>query len=174
MKDVVSIEQLILRIKELEDRLEESEQMVEAIKAGEVDAFAINDEGESNIFTLQSADYTYRLLIEEFGEGAMNITEEGLIVYTNRYFPSLLNIAYDKVIGHSIFDFIHTDSKVEFERLFSTAVTGKGKGEINLFANNTLIPVYISLASLRPKAETIGMIVTDLTEKKKTEKIQKL
>ena len=169
MKDITT-EQLILRVKELETQLEESEQLVEAIKSGEVDAFAINKDGQSEIYTLQSADYTYRLLIEEFGEGAVNVTEDGLIVYTNRYFPALLNLPYEDVMGASIFDFIHPDSKVEFERLFDTAITGKSRGEVGLLANDINICVYISLASL-PKLGTIGMIVTDLTEKKKTEKL---
>lgn len=39
-------EELILRIEELENRLEESNQLIEAIKAGEVDAFAINSNNQ--------------------------------------------------------------------------------------------------------------------------------
>ena len=37
-----STQNLLLRIEELENRLAESEQFIEAIKAGEVDAFALN------------------------------------------------------------------------------------------------------------------------------------
>src|SRR5688572_15659367 len=101
---------LLLKVKELENRLEEAEQLIEAIKAGEVDAFAINQEDESQIFTLQSGDYAYRVLIEEFGEGAINVSEEGVIVYTNPCFFELLQLPYEKVIGTSIFDFIQSDS----------------------------------------------------------------
>ena len=57
---------LLSKIQELQSRLEESEQLIEAIKTGEVDAFAINRENKSEIYTLQSADYAYRVLIEEF------------------------------------------------------------------------------------------------------------
>ena len=91
----VSTEQLLRKIEELENRLAESEQLIEAIKAGEVDAFAINSNNQSEIYTLQSGDYAYRVLIEEFGEGAINVTEEGLIVYTNPYFFKLLNLPYE-------------------------------------------------------------------------------
>ena len=158
-----------LKIKELESRLEESEQLVEAIRAGEVDAFAINNANESIIYTLQSGDYAYRILIEEFGEGAINVTEEGLIVYTNPYFFELLQLSYEKVIGNSIFDFIHPDSKNEFNRLFNESLIGKSKGEINLAVNDTIIPVYVSLTSLQPNLSTIGIIITDFSEKKKNE-----
>lgn len=160
---------LLNRIRDLEGRLEESDQLIEAIKTGEVDAFAIRYENESEIYTLQSGDYAYRILIEQFGEGAINVSEEGLIVYTNPYFFNLLNLPYEKVIGFSVFDFIDEGSKNEFKSLFIKSVSEKCKGEINLIANDVKIPVYISLTSLKPKLPTVGIVVTDLTEKKNNE-----
>src|SRR5882724_4566454 len=164
-----SIDQLISEIEELRVRLSESDQLIDAIKAGEVDAFAINSEDKSEIYTLQTGDYAYRVLIEEFGEGALNVTEDGIIVYTNAYFFQLLDLPYEKVIGSVIFDFIHPGSKENFKMLFSQAVEGKSKGEINLTVNNKIIPVYISLTSLRPNLSSVGIIISDLTEKKNSE-----
>src|ERR1700743_2884202 len=166
-----SAEELLLKIEALEKRLAESEQMIEAIKAGEVDGFAIQSGDESEIYTLQSGDYAYRVLIEEFGEGAVNVTEDGLIVYTNNCFYELLQLPYEKVAGAYIFDFIHSDSKEEFNALFANALKGRSKGEIILTVNNKIIPVYISLTSLQPKLPTVGIIITDLSEKKKHEEI---
>jgi PAS domain S-box-containing protein len=163
---------LLLRIEELEKRLEDAEQLIEAIKAGEVDAFAISKANdESEIFTLQTGDYAYRVLIEEFGEGAINVTEEGLIVYTNRSFYDLLNMPYEKIIGSQVSDLIHPDSKDEFKMLFKKALAGKSKGEINLLSKDVIMPVYVSMTSLQPKLATVGIIVTDFSEKKKNEKI---
>lgn len=167
----ISEADLLSRIQELELRLEESEQLIEAIKAGEVDAFAINTALESEIYTLQSGDYAYRVLIEEFEEGALNVTEEGLIVYTNPYFYKLLNMQYEEIIGKSIFDFIHPDSNKDFKLLFKESTSGKSKGEIQFIAKETVVPVYISLKSLQPKLPSVGIIVTDLTAKKSNEKI---
>src|SRR5215467_14642777 len=160
-------EELLMRIDELERRLVESEQMIEAIKAGEVDAFAIQTNDESEVYTLQSGDYAYRILIEEFGEGALNVTEDGLIVYTNNSFSELLQIPYEKVAGAFILDFVHPDSKPKFIALFKQALKQRCKGEINLIANDKIIPVYISLTSLQPKLSTVGIIITDLTERKR-------
>ena len=162
-------ENLLARIEELENRLAESEQLIDAIKSGEVDAFAINSNHQSEVYTLQSGDYAYRILIEEFGEGAVNLTEDGLIVYTNAYFFELLELSYEKIVGSSIFDFIHPSSKKEFKQLFKQALGGRSKGEINLVVNARIIPVYISLTSLQPKLPTVGVIVTDLSEKKAME-----
>ncbi len=158
------------KIQELESRLEEAEQLIDTIKRGEVDAFAISRNNKSEIYTLETGDYAYRVLIEQFAEGAINVTEEGLIVYTNEYFCKLLNLSYEKVIGSSIFEFIHVDSAQEFHRLFKESLTGKSKGEIFL-SDGVKIPVYISLTSLQPKLATVGIIITDLTNKKKNEQI---
>ena len=162
-----SVENLILKVAELQSRLDESEQLIEAIKAGEVDAF-ING---NNVFTLQTGDYVYRVLIEQIGEGALNVSEEGLIVYTNRAFVNMMNLNFDKLLGVSIFDLVHESSRNEFGQIFEKALTGNSKGEINLSVNNNIIPVYISLTSLQPQLNTIGIIVTDFTEKKSHEKI---
>jgi PAS domain S-box-containing protein len=161
--------QLRFKIADLENRLAESEQLIEAIKAGEVDAFAISSNNHPEIYTLQSGDYAYRILIEEFSEGAINVSEEGLIVYTNNYFCELLKLSYEEVVGATIFDFVHESSSQDFNELFTQALVGKSKGEIKLIVNNNVIPVYISLTSLQPKLATIGIIITDLTEKKNAE-----
>lgn len=166
-----SREELLLKIENLENRLAESEQLIEAIKAGEVDAFAVNTDAVPEIYTLQSGDYAYRLLIEEFGEGAVNLSEEGLIVYTNTYFFELLQLKYENVIGKFIADFIHPDSVQYFKSLFEKALLGKSKGEINLQAGEIKIPVYVSLTSLQPKLATVGLIITDQTSIKEHEAI---
>jgi PAS domain S-box-containing protein len=166
-----SREDLLLKIEQLEGRLAESEQLIEAIKAGEVDAFALNTRENPEIFTLQSGDYAYRVLIEEFGEGAVNLSEEGLIVYTNNCFAELLGLTYDQVIGRFISEFIEPTSLENFNNLFTTARKGKCKGEMNLMMQGKIIPVYISLTSLQPKLATVGMIITDQTEKRKHEEV---
>ena len=47
-----SEEELLLKIEELEKRLSESDQLIEAIKSGEVDAFAIRSNDTSEVYTL--------------------------------------------------------------------------------------------------------------------------
>src|SRR6476660_8376880 len=140
--EVKSTEELLLKIEELENRLAESQQLIEAIKAGEVDAFAVRLNNHAEVYTLQSGDYTYRVLVEKFNEGALNLTEDG-------------------VIGSFFIDFIHAESKEKFNDLLQRALKGSSKGEINLSVNNKIIPVYISLTSLQPKLPTVGIIITD-------------
>lgn len=163
-------EDLLLKIQELESKLAEYEQLIDAIKSGEVDAFAVRKNNQSEIFTLQSGDYAYRMLVENFNEGALNLTDQGLIVYTNNYFHTLLNLPYEKVIGHSVVDFIHPDSIDQFRELFRKGLAGKVKGEIQLYNRRSTVPVYVSLTSLYPTLPCVGVIITDLTEKKRYER----
>lgn len=169
-----SLEDAELKILELQSRLDEYEQLIEAIKGGEVDAFALRTNNESAIFSLHTVDYEYRILVENFGEGALNLSNEGLILYTNKYFPNLLSIPYQSVVGRAFMDFIHPGSKAMFNKLFEKGLKGHAKGEIKLLINTRILPVYVSLTSLFPGISAVGMIITDLSEKRKQEAILKI
>ena len=162
-------EEYVTRIQELEQQLAEAQQIIEAVKAGEVDAFAYTREGKMDVLTVQSGDYAYRVLVENINAGALNLSEEGLIVYTNAYFYDLLHLSYNDIIGSPIQDFIHPDSRKSFNEIFKKGLAGESKGEINLQAKESIIPVHVALTSLYPHLQTVSMVVTDLTEKKQTE-----
>lgn len=103
--DKVSTDSHLAIIEDLQNRLAEAEQHIEAVRSGEVDAFAINKNNVSEVFTLESSDFAYRILVENFNEGALNLSDDGLVLYTNAYFHDLLQLPYEKVIGISIYDF---------------------------------------------------------------------
>jgi PAS domain-containing protein len=72
---------------ELEDlrrRLAEAEDMLRAIRAGEVDAIVVNGgAAPAAVYTLKSASDPYRQLIEQMSEGALTLSTEGVILYCN-------------------------------------------------------------------------------------------
>ncbi len=161
------IEDLNKRIADLENQLSEANDLISAIKEGSIDAFVLNNEGRSEIYAIENIDYTYRVLIEKFNEGAISISEDGLILYCNDYFAHLLNIPINKIIGSYFNSYVY--SVGQFQTLMEGLKTGYCKGEILLSANGIKIPVYISITSLQPHIPAIGIIVTDQTEKKKHE-----
>jgi PAS domain S-box-containing protein len=171
MKNKLTAKESASKIIALQSRLDEYEQLIDAIKGGEVDAFALRTNNQSAIFSIQTVDYAYRILVENFGEGAVNLSEEGLILYTNHHFPELLNLPYESVIGNSFLQFIHPESKETFNELFKNGLTANTKGELNLLIADKTIPVYISLTPLFPAVAAVGMIITDLSEKKKQEEM---
>ena len=168
MDDLKShIVQLEAEIAELEIQLLESKSIIEAIQEGSIDALVLNNDGEHSIYTLESADYTYRILIEKVQEGAVSISETGLILYCNQYFADLLHVPSNEIIGTYFHDYL--DSVDAFLLTRQNLTLGFGKGEIILKINDIKLPVYISLTDLSPFIPAIGIIVTDLTQKKKHE-----
>jgi signal transduction histidine kinase len=169
--DTAKAEELLSEIGDLKLRLSEAQEAIDAIKNGAVDAFAIRKDGKPEVFTLQSLDYAYRVLIEKFSEGALNLTLDGLIIYSNSYFSELINTPNEKVTGSYIFDYISIEFRQKFQEHFALALQGCSKTEIALCVNKKNIPVYISLTNLQPQLATVGMIITDLSEKKHNEQL---
>jgi len=160
---------LLLQIMHLQARLSEAHEVIDAIKNGSVDAFAMKKDGKAEVFTLQSLDYAYRVLIENFNEGALNITADGLIVYSNSYFSELTQTPISKIIGTNIIDLIAENDREKFWDHFAMALQGCSKTEISLQVLGKKIPVYISFTSIQPELATVGVIITDLSEKKQHE-----
>jgi signal transduction histidine kinase len=171
--DTATAEDLVSKIEELKLQLSEAQEAIDAIKNGSVDAFAIRKDGKPEVFTLQSLDFAYRVLIEKFSEGALNLTLNGLIIYSNSYFSKLINVPNQKVTGTYILDYISGESRQHFQEHFDLALQGCSKTEITLCVGNTNIPVYVSLTNLQPQLAAVGMIVTDLSEKKQNEQLIK-
>ena len=68
-------------------RMEEAEDTLRAIGAGEVDAFVVSGNGGGSgdqVFTLVDADRPYRLFVENMPDGAATVSAAGLILYANR------------------------------------------------------------------------------------------
>ena len=77
------------RIAELTARLEEAEETLRAVSAGEIDAFIVQGPRGEQVYCLRSAEQPYRTLVEEMQEGAAILTPAGDIVYCNRQFATL-------------------------------------------------------------------------------------
>jgi PAS domain S-box-containing protein len=164
-----NIGSLLAEIESLKEKLYESNSIIDAIKEGDVDALVVNNKGVAQLYSLETADYTYRLLIEKFRQGALSIAKNGLILYCNDYFAKLVNIPSEKIIGNYIQE--HFDNASQFATLIEALKYGLSTHEI-LFKTNdspTTFPAYISLTDLEPSVEAIGIVVIDLTEKKKHE-----
>jgi signal transduction histidine kinase len=159
-----NIDILLTEIEELKTKLFEANSIINSIKEGAVDALVVNVDGTPNIYSLESADYTYRILIEKFGEGALSLSDEGLILFCNEYFSKLIHIPANKIIGTYFSSYM--DIPDQFQLLKSMLRNETLKQEILLNVNGKKIPVSLSLTDLNPTVAVIGAVVTDLSEKK--------
>ena len=168
LKDTTqNIKDLLSENEELKNQLFEANSIIEAIREGAVDALVVNKDGTPHVYSIESADYTYRILIEKFGEGALSISEDGLVLYCNDYFSKLIDVPANKITGTFFNDYV--ESTREFALLKASLINGPSKGEIILNVNGKKVPVYVSLTDLHPNVPAIGVVITDLTEKRKHE-----
>lgn len=170
MKDNnTNIESLQAEIDSLKEQLYESNSIVDAIKQGDVDALVVTNNGSPQLYSLETADYTFRLLIEKFGQGALSISRNGLILYCNDFFSKLVGFPAEKIIGNYIYEYF--EHKDNFVALIEALKYGITTHEI-IFKTQTykkIFPAYIAVTDLEPAVQGIGIVVTDLTEKKKHE-----
>jgi PAS domain S-box-containing protein len=159
------------KIAKLREKLAEAEEVLSAIRSGRVDALMVSGSGGEMVYTLKGADYNYRILIETMTEGAIILTEDGMILYCNSRFAEMVKAPIEYVIGGSMIDFIEVFDKNRFAAILRQAVFETIREEMYIYSKNgNPIP---ALLSLRPisygEMKSICMIVTDLTQQKKSE-----
>ena len=80
-------------------RVAEAEEMLRAIRHGEIDALVVEGAGGNQVYTLHSAEEPYRNLVEQMQEGAVVLTSRGDILYANARFAALVGEPLESVIG---------------------------------------------------------------------------
>ena len=164
--------ELIAENRDLSARLAEAEETLRAIRAGEVDALVVSGVNGEQVFTLQGADYPYRVLVEEMSEGALTLTMEGVIFYANRRLADMLKTPLEQVIGARFEHWISPGDQAVFWALLHSDDPRSHYRELSLIAGDgTTVPCYLSFTVLQV-AEIQGcfcLVATDLTEQKRSE-----
>lgn len=151
---------------DLRPRLDEAEATLEAIRQGAVDAFVVSGPDGDHVFTLKGADEPYRLMVEQMQEGALTLTPEGVILYSNRRFADILKTPLQEVIGASVFRFVTPPSQAALANLIRQAAQTPSQGEATLrAANGDDVPVQLALNTLLLDGfHPICAVVADLSE----------
>jgi len=164
-------EELLAEMEELQIQLQEAQDAIEAIRTGQVDALVVRNGSSHQLYTLKSADQTYRVFIEKMKEGAVTLDKNGVILYSNTQFSSMIGLPLPAVIGMNFMDFIPAEFADYFNQLSNKGWQSDSKGEIQLKRkNNERIPFLLSFASLElDEGKALSIILTDLTVQKETE-----
>ncbi|MEI6397393.1 MAG: HD domain-containing phosphohydrolase [Pseudomonadota bacterium] len=175
MKEKSKLMPLVDReVVELRRQLKESQETLEAIREGAVDALVVAGEAGEKVFTLKNADRPYRLLLEKMSEGALTVTADGLILFCNRRFADMLKSPLNTVVGGSIFNWINPTYRIILESMLRLNSHEKRRAEIslNVAGGETLI-VYLSASQLRidDDLDIFCLVATDLSEEKKIEEL---
>lgn len=152
-------------------QLEEATDSIEAIRSGQIDALIVKGENGNQIYTVKSADQTYRMFIEKMNEGALTLNIDGLILYANSRFAQMVALPLSKVIGHPFIQFVPDEFKNVFKQSINIGWQAHSKGEIVLQkSDGNCIPFLFSLSTLElDEGTALNMILTDLSEQKEGE-----
>jgi PAS domain S-box-containing protein len=153
------------RIRELERRLREAEDTIQAICDGHVEALVVRTPNGEEIFTLRSADQPYRHMVEQMREGALTLAADGMILYCNKRFAELVAEPPERVAGRDVRDFVSSD---DVPRLRTMLASDSFRDEVQLrSASGALNPAQISSIALRiDDVRTVAVVVTDLTHER--------
>jgi len=175
-QDSLTYNKLLGENEELRLQLEEANETLQAIRTGQVDAFIVQGENGHQIYTLKTADQTYRVFIEKMNEGAVTLNREGIILYSNSRFAAMTGMPLEKVLGLKFEEFIPEESVEKYGTLISNGWEEDCKEEITLISkSDKLIPCLLSCNTLElDEGIALSLILTDLSIQKEAEKQLKL
>jgi len=164
-------QQLLRENKELKIRLAESEDTLEAIRTDAVDALVVSDQHDEKIFTLQSIDYSYRVMAENMNEGAIILDNEGIIVFANKAFSDLMGREMSTLVGARIRDFLSSSLPGGLSAFLKECTVGSCRGEFSIAGpRGGAIPVSISGTNFKISGRrNLCLIIHDLRERKEAE-----
>ena len=157
MELVKTYEQLVRENEDLLWRLDEATETIEAIRTGQVDALVVQgDDGKQKLYTLKTADQTYRVLIEKMNQGAVTLNGQGVILYCNSKFASIVDVPLYKVTGKPFAVFIPKDYRDAFRDLFEEGWKEDAEDadvEILIQGRERVIACQVSVTTLSSMAE---------------------
>jgi PAS domain S-box-containing protein len=148
------------------------EKAAQAIATGDVDALFISDAAGKRLITLNGADRAYRLLVEDMAEGAITLTPDGVVAWCNRTFATLLGRPLNRLIGTRIELCFAPEARQSLATALVDGRDGKSSMAIDLLTDLGLrVPTYLSVNAsvVDGLPEALCMVVTDLTEQRRSE-----
>jgi two-component system sensor histidine kinase UhpB len=155
---------------EMQNRLTEAEDTLNAIRSGAVDALIVHTPRGEQLFTLKGADQTYRALVETMNEGALTL-KRNIISYCNNHFSQMIGTPMENIFGASIFDFVESPDFSALLRRLHHGRAARGSLEAALrAADGSRVPVLLSASQFHSEgAALISLVVTDITERRRAE-----
>ncbi len=165
------MKKLVAEIAELRARLAEAEDTLAAIRSGAVDALVVEGKDGIKIFTLKGADQTYRILVETMNEGAVTISSDGIILFSNQHFSNLIRLPIHKILGSPFQKFLPVEEQKKFAQFLKQMRKSSRRQETRLQPAKGE-PIFVHLSGSRLETEEISgfcLVVTDVSRQKEAE-----
>jgi PAS domain S-box-containing protein len=155
------------------DILDEPQEIIRAIRLGEVDAFVVEGPQGETIYTLRSADLLYRKMVEEMQEGAVALDATGLVLFCNACFARMVKCERAAIVGRTIAPFLPGGAVGVVQALAEDSMARTTREEMTLRASDgTQVPTLVTMNRIAVEdSDVFCLIVRDLTESKRREEL---
>ena len=122
------------------------------------------DADHGKTLTGAGADESYRVLVRNMADGALTLTPDGLILFSNQQFASMLGRPLDSVVGASLHSLIAAEDAPLLLALLTSRI--RARAEVRLKRGpSALVPAILSASTASLETtECVCLIVTDLSE----------
>ena len=147
--------------------LDESQETIEAIRSGEVDAFVVGRQGREKVLLLRASDPPWRLIVEKMAQGAVTLTRDGEVAYCNPAFAALTGRSRHDILGHYFQEFVSERSRPALRELMAASTHGEAEIELQA-AHGVPLPVIAGRSILEEDDSDPGccMVFADLREQR--------
>lgn len=171
-RQATSLSELQRELDHVRRKLAEAEELIAAIRAGAVDGLVVDGPEGNRVYLLRDADRPYRVFVEEMQQGALTLSADGTICYSNRRMAEILRMPLERLRGRSVVDLAAVGSREVLQSLCGQARRGRCQAELALRAGDGgEVPAYVTANPLSNGDASIGLVVADLTEQKRHEQL---
>lgn len=157
---------------ELRQQVTDLRRALAEIGGGGVDALVVGDPADPAIYTLAAAERPYRFIVERMGEGALTVSEHGVVLYANPRMADFLGTPADAMVGRDIVDFVPVDQLPALTHLLGDTAESTRRAELVLPGTAGADVPYLVTAT-----DIVGddlrlrcLVFTDLTMQKLVER----
>ncbi len=151
---------------ELRARLNESENALQAIRSGAVDAIVVDTSAGEQFFMLDGAETPYREMVETMSEGAVTVRADGVILYSNQRFADMVKANLRTIVGSNLLAYCAEENAESVAAAFEQSADSVPRVRTTLVASDaTRVPVNMAMRCHATfGTDSIAIVVSDLTK----------
>jgi PAS domain S-box-containing protein len=157
----------------LRPRVRDAEGLMKAIRTDAADEVIVAGPHGDQMDTLTGAEPPYRVMVDAMTDGAVMLSPDDTIFYSNQSFARLIGTSLDRVIGSPLAQFVYAEDRTQYRRLLEQARSGASRGTLRLAAASAVVPTHLSVGpSTSAGSPCSCVVVTDLSQRQRHEESQ--
>ncbi len=168
----LSANDMLAEINALRQSLDEAQETLRAISAGEIDAVLIKGEDSATVMTLGPSDSPYRILLDESAQARAVVSPDGVILHVNAALTKLLQRTPEELTGTLLGDLVEPGSLAALRALFREGAEAEAEKELILRNRaGQRIPLSLGVRPLKDNPAGPSLLLSDYTEERLRDRI---